>query len=404
MSTKQTEKRPSVLSQLYRGETNFQFIANRRKFYLASGIVIAALVVVMIFKGFVLGIDFAGGVQYAVPAASTSASLEDVENAAEAAGAEVGTGQVAGTGDGRSYIIRVGELEGDQSTQVRDAMAAEAGIGADSISVSEVSATWGAAVSKQALIALIVFLVLVSAFIWIRYERRMAIASLGALAHDIIITVGIYSLVGFEITPSTIVGLLTILGYSIYDTVVVFDKVQENTAQLLKSRNQTFAEAVNDAVNQTLMRSINTSVIGVLPVAALLFVGVGALGVGTLKDLALVLFVGMVVGAYSSIFLAAPWVVDLAERSAAVQRHNKKVSTARGRGEDDAEKAEKPARKPAAADDDEDDDRLETAKIDDLPLELLEEPVKSGSSTVRSGPNRSAQSRPSSTNKKRKRR
>ncbi|MEU5870520.1 protein translocase subunit SecF [Glycomyces sp. NPDC047369] len=404
MSTKQTEKRPGVLSRLYRGETDFQFIPNRRKFYLASGIVIAALLVVMIFKGFVLGIDFAGGVQYAVPAAGTSASLEDVENAAEAAGAEVGTGQVAGTGDGRSYIIRVGELEGDQSTEIRDAMAAEAGIGADSISVSEVSATWGAAVSKQALIALIVFLVLVSAFIWIRYERRMAIASLGALAHDIVITVGIYSLVGFEITPSTIVGLLTILGYSIYDTVVVFDKVQENTAQLLKSRNQTFAEAVNDAVNQTLMRSINTSIIGVLPVAALLFVGVGALGVGTLKDLALVLFVGMVVGAYSSIFLAAPWVVDLAERSAAVQRHNKKVSSARGRGEDDAEKAEKPARKTAAADDDEDDDRLETAKIDDLPLELLEEPVKSGSSTVRSGPNRSSQSRPNSNGKKRKRR
>ncbi|SDK57345.1 protein translocase subunit secF [Glycomyces sambucus] len=396
MSTKQTEKRPNLLSQLYRGETNFQFIANRKRFYLASGIVIAALVVVMIFKGFVLGIDFAGGVQYAVPAADTSASLEDVENAAEEAGAEVGTGQVAGSGDGRSYIIRVGELEGDQSTAVRDAMAEAAGIGADSISVSEVSATWGAAVSKQALIALIVFLVLVSAFIWIRYERRMAIASLGALAHDIVITVGIYSLVGFEITPSTIVGLLTILGYSIYDTVVVFDKVQENTAQLLKSRNQTFAEAVNDAVNQTLMRSINTSIIGVLPVAALLFVGVGALGVGTLKDLALVLFVGMIVGAYSSIFLAAPWVVDLAERSAAFQRHNKKVATARAAGE----KPEKPARK--NADGDEDDDRLELAKTDDIPLELLEEPVKSGSS-ARSGPSRSPQNRPSGA-KKRKRR
>ncbi|GAA1672127.1 protein translocase subunit SecF [Glycomyces endophyticus] len=396
MSTKQTEKRPNLLSQLYRGETNFQFIANRKRFYLASGIVIAALVVVMIVKGFVLGIDFAGGVQYSVPAADTSATLEDVENAAEDAGAEVGTGQVAGSGDGRAYIIRVGELEDDQSAEIRDAMAAEAGVGADSISVSEVSATWGAAVSKQALIALIVFLVLVSAFIWIRYERRMAIASLGALAHDIIITVGIYSLVGFEITPSTIVGLLTILGYSIYDTVVVFDKVQENTAQLLKSRNQTFAEAVNDAVNQTLMRSINTSIIGVLPVAALLFVGVGMLGVGTLKDLALVLFVGMIVGAYSSIFLAAPWVVDLAERSAAFQRHNKKVATARAAGED---KSEKPARA-TADDDDEDDDRLVLAKTDDLPLELLEEPVKAGG-PARSGPQRP--SRPNSA-KKRKRR
>ncbi|RRS01652.1 protein translocase subunit SecF [Glycomyces terrestris] len=397
MSTKQTEKRPNVLSQLYRGETNFQFIPNRRKFYIASGIVIAALIAVMIVKGFVLGIDFAGGIQYSVPASGTEASLEDVENAAEDAGAEVASGQVAGTGDGRSYIVRVGTMDTDAAAEVRDSMAAAAGIGADSISVSEVSATWGAAVSKQALIALIVFLVLVSAFIWIRYERRMAIASLGALAHDIIITAGIYALVGFEITPSTIVGMLTILGYSIYDTVVVFDKVQENTAQLLRSRHQTFAEAVNDAVNQTLMRSINTSIIGVLPVAALLFVGVGALGVGTLKDLALVLFVGMVVGAYSSIFLAAPWVVDLAERSAAFQRHNKKVANARAAGGED--KSEKPA---ARAEDDEDDDRLELAKTDEIPLELLEEPVKSGSG-ARSGPSRPSSSRPSGA-KKRKRR
>ncbi|THV22821.1 protein translocase subunit SecF [Glycomyces paridis] len=387
MSTKQTEKRPNILSQLYRGETDFQFIANRKRFYIASAVVIAALVVVMIIKGFVLGIDFAGGVQYSVPAAETSATLEDVEAAAESAGAEVASGQVAGSGDGRSYIVRVGELEGDQSTAVRDAMAAEAGIGADSISVSEVSATWGAAVSKQALIALIVFLVLVSAFIWIRYERRMAIASLGALAHDVIITVGIYSLVGFEITPSTIVGLLTILGYSIYDTVVVFDKVQENTAQLLKSRNQTFAEAVNDAVNQTLMRSINTSIIGVLPVAALLFVGVGMLGVGTLKDLALVLFVGMIVGAYSSIFLAAPWVVDLAERSAVFKRHNQKIAAKRSGEDEDAKPARKSA-KSAAADED-DDDRLELAKTDDLPLELLEEPApaRAGGASRQGGSN-----------------
>jgi preprotein translocase subunit SecF len=386
MSTKQNEigkkKRPNVFSQLYRGETDFQFVANRKKFYIASGVIIAALAIVMLVKGFVLGIDFAGGVQYSVPATDTSATLSDVEGAAASAGADVASGQVAGSGDDKAYIVRIGELDTDAAAEVREAIAQEAGVGSDSISVSEVSATWGASVSRQALIALAVFLVLVAGFIWIRFERRMAVAAIGALVHDLVLTAGIYSLVGFEITPSTIVGILTILGYSLYDTVVVFDKVQENTAQLLQTRRQTFAEGVNDAINQTLMRSINTSLIGVLPVAALLFVGVGLLGVGTLKDLALVLVVGMIVGAYSSIFLAAPWVVDMAERSAVYQRHNQKIASKRAGSDEDA----KPARKSADADD-EDDDRLVLAKSDDIPLELLEEPSKasSGAASSRSG-------------------
>ncbi|MDN3238197.1 protein translocase subunit SecF [Glycomyces tritici] len=389
MSTKQTgrgEKRPNIFSQLYRGETDFQFVAHRKKFYIASAVVVAALAIVMLTKGFVLGIDFAGGVQYNVPAGETAASLEDVESAAASAGADVASGQVVGSGEDRSYIVRIGELSTDEASSIREAIAAEAGIGTEAISVSEVSATWGESVSRQALIALGVFMVLVGVFIWIRFERRMAIAALAALVHDLVLTAGFYALVGFEITPSTIVGMLTILGYSLYDTVVVFDKVQENTAQLLQTRSKTFAEGVNDAINQTLMRSINTSLIGVLPVAALLFVGVGLLGVGTLKDLALVLFVGMIVGAYSSIFLAAPWVVDMAERAAVIRRHNQKVANKRS-GADD----EKPARKgaPKAADKavDGDDDRLVLAKSDDLPLELLEEPEKASSGS--GGGNRS---------------
>lgn len=394
MSTKQTgrgEKRLNVLSQLYRGETDFQFVPHRKKFYIASAVVIAALAIVMLTKGFVLGIDFAGGVQYNVPAGETSASLEDVEGAAASAGADVASGQTVGSGEDRSYIVRIGELSTDEAAEIREAIAAESGVASEEISVSEVSATWGESVSRQALIALGVFLVLVGVFIWIRFERRMAIAALAALIHDLVLTAGFYALVGFEITPSTIVGMLTILGYSLYDTVVVFDKVQENTAQLLQTRNKTFAEGVNDAINQTLMRSINTSLIGVLPVAALLFVGVGLLGVGTLKDLALVLFVGMIVGAYSSIFLAAPWVVDMAERGAVIQRHNQKVANKRAGSED-----EKPARKAAAKPVDDDDDRLVLAKSDDLPLELLEEPEKASSGS--GGSNRSSGA------KKRKRR
>ncbi|SDE23710.1 protein translocase subunit SecF [Glycomyces harbinensis] len=400
MSTKQTEKRPGILSQLYRGETNFQFVANRRKYYLASALVIGALAVIMIVKGFVLGIDFAGGIQYSVPAGDTSVSLEDVEGAAEAAGAEVASGQVAGSGDGRSYIVRVGELDTDQAEAVRAAIADEAGIGSDSISVSEVSATWGASVSEQALIALVVFLVLVAIFIWIRFERRMAVAAIAALLHDLVLTAGFYSLVGFEITPSTIVGMLTILGYSLYDTVVVFDKVQENTAQLLQTRSKTFAEGVNDAVNQTLMRSINTTIIGVLPVAALLFVGVGVLGVGTLKDLALVLFVGMIVGTYSSIFLASPWLVDMAERSAVYQRHNQKIAAKRA-GEDGTDKPARKNARTASDDDDEDDDRLVLAKTDEIPLELIDEPAPAKAGA---GPRSGGSNTRSSNAKKRKRR
>ncbi|WP_051326179.1 protein translocase subunit SecF [Glycomyces tenuis] len=371
MSTKQKQadkpERLSIWSKLYRGETDIQFVPNRKRWYLVSAVVILGCVVVMLTKGFVLGIDFAGGNQYNVPSTSGT-SLTEVEDAAEGVGAEIASAQVAGTGDGASYIVRIAEVDDEQSQDIREAMAEAAGVDPQEISVSTVSGTWGAAVSNQALIALGVFLVLVSAFIWIRYERRMAIASIGALLHDLVLTAGIYALSGFEVTPSTIVGILTILGYSLYDTVVVFDKVQENTANLLQTRQKTFAEAVNDAVNQTLMRSINTTIIGVLPVAALLVVGVGMLGVGTLKDLALVLFIGMVVGTYSSIFLAAPWVVDMAERSAAYRRHNQKIANKRSDGTEERGKAEDRDA------DDEDDDRLRTAKTDEIPLELLDEP------------------------------
>jgi preprotein translocase subunit SecF len=399
MSTKQTEKgekRLNVFSQLYRGETDFQFVKHRKKFYIASAVVILGLAIVMLTKGFVFGIDFAGGVQYNVPAGATTATLEDVEGAAADAGADVASGQVVGSGDERSYIVRIGELDTDEAAEIRAAIADAAGVGSDSISVSEVSATWGKSVSRQALIALAVFMVLVAAFIWVRFERRMALAAIAALIHDLVLTAGFYALVGFEITPSTIVGMLTILGYSLYDTVVVFDKVQENTAQLLQTRNKTFAEGVNDAINQTLMRSINTSLIGVLPVAALLFVGVGLLGVGTLKDLALVLFVGMIVGAYSSIFLAAPWVVDMAERGAVIRRHNQKVASKRA-GTEDEKPARKSAKAAAGGGADEDDDRLVLAKSEDIPLELLEEPEKAASGS--GGPNRSGGS-----GKKRRRR
>jgi preprotein translocase subunit SecF len=192
-----------------------------------------------------------------------------------------------------------------------------------------VSSSWGHDISVKALEGLIIFLIAVSIYISIRFQWRMAVGGIAALLHDLLIAAGIYSIVGFEVSPSTVVGLLTILGFSLYDTVVVYDKVAENSRDLLAGSRMTFSDAANLAVNQTLMRSINTSLIALLPVGGLLFVGVGILGVGTIKDLALVLFVGLASGAYSSLFLATPLVVDLTERDPAYKALAKRVAAKR---------------------------------------------------------------------------
>jgi preprotein translocase subunit SecF len=200
---------------------------------------------------------------------------------------------------------------------------------ASKFTVQAVSSVWGHDITVKAIEGLIVFLIAVSIYISIRFQWRMAVGGILALLHDLIIAAGIYSIVGFEVTPSTVVGLLTILGFSLYDTVVVYDKVAENSRDLLAGSRMTFSDAANLAVNQTLMRSINTSLIALLPVAGLLFVGVGLLGVGTIKDLALVLFVGLASGAYSSLFLATPIVVELTEREPAYKALAKRVEAKR---------------------------------------------------------------------------
>jgi preprotein translocase subunit SecF len=199
------------------------------------------------------------------------------------------------------------------------------------ISDSAVSGTWGGEITRQAIIALAVFLVLVTAFLAFYFERSMAIAALVALVHDVVVTAGVYSIVGFEVTPSTVIGLLTILGFSLYDTVVVFDKVKENARGILGLTRRNYAEIANLAVNQTLMRSINTSLIAVLPVIGLMVVGVGLLGVGTLADLALVQMVGIVAGSLSSLLLATPLLVDLKMRDPKYQQQAKRVAARRAR-------------------------------------------------------------------------
>src|SRR3954452_18393869 len=274
----------------------------------------------MIFRGFNFGIEFAGGNSFRVP--GTSAELTTVQNAAEDAGADVASAQVVG---GDSILIRTGQLSNAVERDVVAAVADAAHVDPSEVTQQAVSAAWGQDVTKQALIGLVVFLVAVVLFLAVRFQPKMALAAIVALIHDLIITAGVYSIIGFEVTPSTVIGLLTILGFSLYDTVVVFDKVDENTKGLASGARMTWGEAANLAVNQTLMRSINTSVIALLPVAGLLFVGAGLLGAGTLKDLALVLFIGLAAGTYSSIFLATPVLAELKEREPAQQALRKRV-------------------------------------------------------------------------------
>jgi preprotein translocase subunit SecF len=305
----------SILTRLYRGETNFNFIGTRKWWYLASLLLLTLCVLSMVFRGFNVGIDFKGGTQFQIQAAGTALTTTQVEEALEETGhPSESAAQQVGSGATRQIVIKTAELGIAEQAETQRELARALKIDSKSISVDSVSSSWGGEITKKAIQGLLVFLVVVFAYIALRFEVKMAIGAMVALLHDMVVAAGIYSLVGFELTPSTIVGLLTILGFSLYDTVVVFDKVAENTRGLLATARETYATAANRAVNQTLMRSVNTSVISLLPVGGLLFVGAGMLGVGTIKDLALILFIGLTVGMYSSLFLATPVVVDLKER------------------------------------------------------------------------------------------
>ncbi|MGI8694937.1 MAG: protein translocase subunit SecF, partial [Geodermatophilaceae bacterium] len=310
----------SIQTRLYRGELGYDFIGRRRLWYIASAVFMAVCLISMIFRGFNYGIEFEGGNSFQFP--GTEQQLEQAEAAVTDSGVEVASAQVVGQD---AILLRTAEISNETAAEVSGAIADTLGINVSDISNSAVSAQWGGDITNKALQALAVFLVAVVIFIAIRFQPKMAVAALAALVNDLIVAAGVYSLVGFEVTPSTVIGLLTILGFSLYDTVVVFDKVDENTRGILGGSRTTYSEAANLAVNQTLMRSINTSLIALLPVAGLLFVGAGLLGAGTLKDLALVLFVGLATGAYSSIFLATPILCDLKEREPAYVALRKRV-------------------------------------------------------------------------------
>ena len=341
----------SVFHRLNAGEAVFDFIGHRKRWYWVSAVLLLLCVGSFIFRGFNFGIEFDGGTQFQFKAAT--AQPAEVQQVAEQAGADVeNTPQIVGAGSTRSIVVKAGELTPAEQDKVESALQTRFG---QQVNVQAVSSSWGSDITKAAIRGLVFFLIAVCIFIAIRFEWKMAVGAIAALFHDLLLTAGIYSVVGFEVSPSTIVGLLTILGFSLYDTVVVFDKVDENARGILGGSRITYSGAANLAVNQTLMRSINTSLIALLPVAGLLFVGAGLLGVGTIKDLALVLFVGLASGAYSSIFLATPIVCELKEREPKYKALAKRVAqrrAAEARGEAPAgttRRQKAPARTAAAA-------------------------------------------------------
>jgi preprotein translocase subunit SecF len=321
--------------RLYTGEVSYDFIGHRRRWYIVSAILITISILALLVRGLTLGIEFEGGADFQAPTTVTSQTIDQVRSAVEASGVPDLT-EASVTTIGNTQV-RVQTRTLDTTTevpQVRAAIGQAVGVPGDQVNYSLIGASWGGQITERALIALVVFLVLVTLVIWIYFrDAKMSAAALIALLHDLVLTVGIYALVGFTVTPATLIGVLTILGYSLYDTVVVFDKVRENVRGVLTSTTKTYSDAANLAINQVLVRSINTTIIGVLPVAALLFAGSVILGEGPLKDLGLALFVGMVSGAYSSIFIATPLLAQLKEREPDMRRHRARVENRRSKAE-----------------------------------------------------------------------
>ncbi|RZQ66083.1 protein translocase subunit SecF [Amycolatopsis suaedae] len=356
-----------MFHRLYVGTGAFDIVGARKKWY----IFFAALVIVCIasigIKGFNFGIDFEGGTQISMPAQGAQ-GVVDEERAkqvfSDAAGEPASEAQKVGTGGATTLQIRSDTLDAAQVARVKQALfdafqplAANGQPSPQAISDSAVSASWGGEISEKALIALGVFLVLVTIFLALYFERWMAVAALISLVHDIVVTAGVYSLVGFEVAPATVIGLLTILGFSLYDTVVVFDKVKENTRGILGLTRRTYGEAANLALNQTLMRSINTAVIALLPVLGLLVIGYILLGAGTLQDLALVQLTGMLAGVLSSVGLATPLLVDFKMRDPKYKQQAERVRARR------ANQARKAAERADADDFDAGDDEQLEAEL-----------------------------------------
>ena len=326
---RKAEPRQSLTHRLYTGDIAYNFIGRRKIWYTISAVALVISIAALLIRGLDLGIEFRGGSDFQVPTAVTATTVTDYREAVLATGVPSLDSTVVTTIGDTKVRVQTRSLSVSEQTKVRAAIAAKAGKSSDEVAYQIIGASCGRQITQQAALALVVFLVLVGLLIWIYFrDAKMSLAALGALVHDLIITIGIYALVGFTVTPATMIGVLTILGYSLYDTVVVFDKIRENVASM-EIDKRTYSEAANHAVNQVLVRSLNTTIIGVLPVAALLFAGVFVLGSGPLEDLGLALFVGMIAGAYSSIFIASPLLTQLRESEPEMKAHRELVERRR---------------------------------------------------------------------------
>ncbi len=318
----------AIPGRLYRGEVSVEFVGRKKLWYSISGLILLICIVALLVRGLDYSIDFKGGAQFQFPAPAT-AQAQIQSTVQKAGGGANATVQYVRPFDGRTpfWQVQTGTLSSGTELNVANQLAREFHLNANKqVGITQVSASWGSQISEKALEALIAFLIVIVLYLSVAFEWRMAAAAFVALLHDIVITVGVYALAGFQVSPATVIGLLTILGYSLYDTVVVFDKVRENTAPILGTRKSNYSQAANLALNQTLVRSINTSLIALLPVTGILVAGAALLGNGELKDLGLVLFVGMLSGTYSSICIATPVLADLKERQSQYKQLAKQVA------------------------------------------------------------------------------
>jgi preprotein translocase subunit SecF len=312
-------------NDLYSGKRSIDFVGRQKLWYAVSAVILVLAAVGLLGRGLNLGLEFRGGSEFRV---SSVTNMDNFEARSKTALGTLDTGSdVVVTKIGSNTVrVQTEKFQTNLTDQVKAALASEFKVSVNDVTATTIGASWGATVSQKALTALIWFLILVSLVLAAYFRTwKMSLAALIALAHDLFITVGIYALAGFEVTPASVIGFLTILGYSLYDTVVVFDKVRENTSAAIGSGRMSYSQAANQAVNQTLVRSINTSVVALLPVASILFIGFFLLGPGTLLDLSLALFIGIAVGTYSSIFIATPVLADLREREPAMQKLKKQA-------------------------------------------------------------------------------
>ncbi|RFA21322.1 protein translocase subunit SecF [Subtercola boreus] len=311
-------------NDLYTGKRSYNIIGRRKLWYAIAGVLILVSIVGPFLRGgFVFGIEFSGGSQFSISQVSNASQQAGIDAVKSVDPAIVPLVSTLGQSGIRIQTDQLGDAE---QNSVRDALAAAYSVQPSDVTINFIGPTWGADITGQAIRGLLIFIALAAIFMAIYFRTwKIALSAMIALLHDLVITAGIYGITGFEITPAAVIGFLTILGYSLYDTVVVFDKIRENTAEWGDKSTRTFGETINLAVNQTLVRSINTSVVAMLPVASILIIGAFVLGAGTLRDISLALLIGIFVGTYSTIFIASPLYAQLREREPKIQKVDQRV-------------------------------------------------------------------------------